>query len=172
MDADGDIDGFLPGVPGDYDNDVRGVLSIRKFDASRFSSITAITELFPMTAAKPAYVQFNKDTDIIGYVANVDQTISVRVSSAMSNVEDPTLADPASENTDFEIAVLSFQSGATKVTPTPGASMEDLNDARGVADRFAFVRVRALFDYKVGVQAALGPFASIDEVKISYEFNG
>jgi len=170
MDADGDIDGFLPSVPGDYDNDMRGMLTIREFDASRFSSITAITELFPMTAAKPAYLQYDEDTDIIGHVSNLDQTISVRVSAALSNPEDPTIADPISEKEDFEIAVLSFQSSATKVTVT--GTMEDLNESRGEADRYAFVRVRALFDYQVGVEAALGPFASIDEVKISYEFNG
>ena len=33
-------------------------------------------------------------------------------------------------------------------------------------------RVRAAFDYGVGVQAALGPFAFVDEVKISYSFDG
>jgi hypothetical protein len=50
--------------------------------------------------------------------------------------------------------------------------MNELNDTPGTADRRAFVRVRAAFEYDNGVEAALGPFASMDEVKISYSFNG
>jgi len=146
------------------------VLTISPFNADRFSSITAVTELFPVTTSKPAYVDYDPKTDILGNVANMDQTIRVRVSSALSNPEDPTLADPTSENPDFEIALLSFQSNATVVTRT--GDIRDLNAVPGVGDRRAFVRVRAAFQYDIGVQAALGPFATIDEVKISYDFNG
>ena len=51
-------------------------------------------------------------------------------------------------------------------------NMNELNDTPNSADRRAFVRVRAQFEYDNGVEAALGPFASMDEVKISYSFNG
>jgi len=177
MDADGEITGFSPNGPEtgtgevlEYDQDSRGIISISPFNADRFSSITAITELFPMTAAKPAYAQYDPDKDILGHVANATQTIRVRVSAALSNPEDPTVADPTSEIPDYEIALLEFQSSATKVIVT--GNMMDLNSTAGTADRRAFVRVRAAFTYLDGVEAALGPFAHIDEVKISYSFNG
>ena len=177
MDADGEIDGFLPQGPEtgagkelEYDSDSRGVITISPFDASRFSSITAITELFPVTAAKPAYVQYNAATDIVGFVANPDQRIRVRVSAAESNPENPTTADPATEIPDFEIAILQFGASGTAVVVT--GDMENLNATPGTPDRRAFVRVRAAFEYDEGVEAALGPFAHIDEVKISYAFNG
>jgi hypothetical protein len=170
MDADGELDGFLPSAEGEYDNDPRGVLTISAFNADRFSSITAITELFPMTAAKPRYLDYDPLTDILGNVSNATQKIIVRVSSSRSNPEDPQVADPGSEIGDFPIAQLVFQAGSTKVEELE--SITQLNLSPGTADRQAFVRVRAAFDYGVGVEAALGPFAFIDEVKISYSFNG
>jgi len=177
MDADGDIDGFLPqgpetgtGQADEYDSDTRGILTISPFDATRFSSITAITELFPVTAAKPAYIQYNPAQDIIGFVANTGQRIRVRVSAAESNAEDPTIAAPATEIPNFEVAVLQFGTTGTQVIET--GDMENLNATPGQPDRRAFVRVRAAFEYDDGVEAALGPFAHIDEFKITYAFNG
>jgi hypothetical protein len=170
MDADGEITGFIPFAPGQYDSDARGVLTITEFDASRFSSITAITELFPMTAAKPQYVQYDPLKDILGNVANNKQRIRVTVSSALSNPDDPTLADPGSEDNATEVALLHYDGGATKVMIS--GNMNELNDTPDQPDRRAFVRVRAAFEYDNGVEAALGPFASMDEVKISYNFNG
>ena len=177
MDADGDIDGFLPQGPEtgagqelEYDGDARGVLTISPFDASRFSSITAITELFPVTAAKPAYRQYDPATDMKGLVANGNQRIRIHVSAALSNPEDPSLADPVSEIPNFEVALLEFGSSGTAVVVT--GNMANLNAIPGTADRRAFVRVRAAFEYDEGVEAALGPFAHIDEVIVSYEFNG
>ena len=143
MDADGEIDGFLPQGPEtgagkelEYDSDSRGVITISPFDASRFSSITAITELFPVTAAKPAYVQYNAATDIVGFVANPDQRIRVRVSAAESNPENPTVADPTTEIPDFEIAILQFGASGTAVVVT--GDMENLNATPGTPDRRAF----------------------------------
>ena len=148
MDADGDIEGFLPqgpetgaGVAEEYDSDARGVVTISPFDASRFSAITAITELFPVTAAKPAYLQYNAATDIAGFVANVNQRIRVRVSSATGSPDDPTIADPGTEIPDFEIAILQFGGSGTAVVVT--GSMANLNATPGTPDRRAFVRVAA-----------------------------
>jgi len=177
MDADGEIDGFLPEGPEsgtgkelEFNEDSRGVLTISPFDASRFSAITAITELFPVSAAKPAYLQFDPTQDIVGFVANTGQRIRVSVSAAEGNAEDPTLADPTTEIPNFEIAVLQFSANGTSVVVT--GDMENLNATPGTPDRRSFVRVRAAFEYDDGVEAALGPFAHIDEVKISYAFNG
>jgi hypothetical protein len=49
--------------------------------------------------------------------------------------------------------------------------MRDLNPT-GAPDRDAFTRIDARFDYTDPVEAALGPFASIDQVDISFTFNG
>jgi len=171
MDADGEIDGFLPGGTGDYteyDNDARGVLTISPFNADRFSSITAVTELFPMTAANPLYEQYDPLTDING-VTNADQRIHVLVSSARGSDENPLRPDLTTEQFPFEIAELVFQGGATKVTVT--GDMADLNSTPGDPAREAFVRVQAAFEYDHSVEAALGPFASIDSVTVSYMFN-
>ena len=168
MDADGEIDGFSPSDAGEYDSDPRGVLTIQPFSTARFSSISAITELFPMTAANPRYVELDLDFDVVGNV-NPDQVIRVVLSSAKSNREDPLLADPASELPGIVMAELTFSSGGTKVTKM--GDMADLNEIAGSPDREAFVRVRSEFEYTNGVEAALGPFASMDEFTISYRFN-
>jgi len=168
MDADGEIDGFSPAAAGEYDADPRGVLTIEPFSATRFSSISAITELFPMTAANPRYVELDLDVDVIGNV-NPDQIIRVVVSSAKSDREDPLTADPSSELAAITMVELSFSAGGTKVTRV--GDMADLNEIAGSPNREAFVRVRSEFEYTRGVEAALGPFASMDEFRISYRFN-
>ncbi|MHC4410552.1 MAG: hypothetical protein ACYS0F_16300, partial [Planctomycetota bacterium] len=178
MDADGEIDGFIPNRPGEYDTDPRGVLTISEFNADRFSSITAVTELFPVTAANPAYQDYNKDVEgylpqgndaIEGIVAD-GQTISVVVSSAKSNADDPLLPDLLSEITPFEVALIEFRNGGTAVKIT--GNLSDLNLTPGSPDREAFVRVQAKFAYTNSVEAALGPYAAIDKVRIAYTFNG
>jgi len=169
MDADGVIEGFIPNTPGEYDGDPRGVLTISEFNADRFSTITAVTELFPMSAANPAYLPFNPATDMKGLVAE-DQAIHVLVSSAKSNPENPLSPDLLTEQPAFEVALIEFDNGATVVTVT--GDMRELNNTVGAPDREAFVRVRAQFEYGDPVQAALGPYANIDTVKISYSFNG
>ncbi|MHC4939215.1 MAG: hypothetical protein ACYTHK_09630 [Planctomycetota bacterium] len=176
MDADGEVDGFIPNRAGEYDNDPRGVLTISEFNADRFSSITAVTELFPMTAANPAYRDFNEtssgdlDGDDIKGLVSPDQRIRVLVSSAKSNPDDPRLPDLLSELNPYEVAVIEYVNGGTAVKVT--GKMSDLNVTPGAPDREAFVRVQAKFEYLRSVEAALGPFAAIDEVKISYDFNG
>ena len=175
MDSDGKIDGFVPSGPnngndGEYDADPRGILTISAFDATRFSSITAVTELFPMTTANPAYQDYAADNeDIVGFV-NAQQRILVTMSSAKSNPDEPLLPDLNSELTPIEVAeLIPAAGGATEVVnlnPLSGLNVDPNNP-----DREAFVRVQAAFFYDVGVQAALGPFAAIDEVKISYTFN-
>jgi hypothetical protein len=171
MDSDGQIDGFAPTKGGEYNNDTRGILTIRSFDATRFSAITAVTELFPMTAANPAYQNFSTDPmvqDIVGFV-NADQSISVVVSSARSDLENPLMPDLGSEMAPFEVARLDYAGGSTVVTVIDDMSKLNVDSAN--PDREAFVRVQARFNYQVGVQAALGPFAAIDEVTIRYDFN-
>jgi hypothetical protein len=170
MDADGEITGFNPGKPNYYPNDSRGVLTISEFNADRFSSITAVTTLFPVTTAKPMYTQYDALKDILGNVANNKQRIRVSVSSALSDPAAPANPDASSEDNLTEIALLYYDGGATKVSVS--GNMNELNDTPGKADRRAFVRVRAAFEYDNGVEAALGPYASMDEVKISYTFNG
>ncbi|MHC4940319.1 MAG: hypothetical protein ACYTHK_15350 [Planctomycetota bacterium] len=178
MDADGEIEGYIPNRPGEYDTHPMGVLTISEFNADRFSSITAVTELFPMPAANPAYENYDEDSegylpigndDIVGVVAE-SQTISVVVSSAKSDSEDPLLPDLASEITPFEVAMVEYRNGAIAIKIT--GDLSDLNVTPGAPDREAFVRVQAKFNYTDGVQAALGPYASIDRVTIGYSFNG
>ena len=96
--------------------------------------------------------------------------VRVVVSSAKSNPEEPLLPDLLSELAPFEVALLEFKDGATTVTVTGDTRNLDL--IPDAPDREAFVRVQARFEYDDGVQAALGPFATIDEVTIKYDFNG
>jgi len=65
--------------------------------------------------------------------------------------------------------MLQYESGSTKVIIT--GEMGDLNEINGSPDREAFVRIRSEFSYEVGVEAALGPFASIDTFVVTYRFN-
>ncbi|MHC4450796.1 MAG: hypothetical protein ACYS0E_11785 [Planctomycetota bacterium] len=178
MDADGEIEGFIPNRPGEYDTDPRGVMTISEFNADRFSSITAVTELFPVTAANPAYQDYDKDgsgylpqgdDSIEGIVAD-GQSIAIVVSSAKSNADDPLLPDLLSEITPFEVALVEFKNGGTAVKIT--GNMSDLNVTPGSPDREAFIRVQAKFAYTNSVEAALGPYAAIDRVNIAYTFNG
>ena len=122
-----------------------------------------------MTAANPTYQQFNPATDMKGVVAT-GQKIRVVVSSAKSDADDPLKPDVSTELAPFEVAVIEYKNGATTVTVT--GDMRDLNLTPGVPNREAYVRVQAKFDYANSVEAALGPYALIDEVTISYSFNG
>jgi hypothetical protein len=167
MDADGEIDGFLPGIPGEYDDDPRGVLTISGFDTSRFGEIRAITELFAMPAADPTY-QPLAPSDVVANV-NPNQRIRIFVSSSKTSGDDPLLPDIGEElDPMFEVARVSFVSGAITVDVT--GDMEDLNPM-GSPDRDAFVRVRSDFEYDDGTEAALGPFAHMDEFTVSVLFN-
>jgi hypothetical protein len=169
MDSDGTIDGFIPGTPGEYDTFGTGVLTISEFTATRFSSIAAITELFNVLSANPDYTPLSPG-DVLAVVNNTGQRIRVLVSSAKGNPDAPLLPDISTEIAMFEVALVRFETGSVVVEPT--GDMNDLNPAGQVPARDAFVRVRANFEYDDGVEAALGPFASIDRFDISFEFNG
>ncbi|MEM8885285.1 MAG: hypothetical protein AAGD14_14550, partial [Planctomycetota bacterium] len=118
MDADGRVTGFIPSDPGEYDSHNEGVLTISKFDASRFETMAAITELFPMTAANPAYENYPANTtDLVGLV-NPDQSITLVVSSARSDPQNPLAPDLVSEQVPFEVALLSYSGTGTVVTIT------------------------------------------------------
>ena len=128
-----------------------------------------MTAIATVTAANPAYQQYNPATDIKGIVTS-GQRIRVVMSSAKGDQDDPLRPDLSTELTPFEVALIEYKNGATAVTVT--GDMRNLNLTPGVADREAFVRVQGEFDYDNGVEAALGPFAMMDSVKISYSFNG
>jgi hypothetical protein len=168
MHADGTMGGFGPDSPGEYDTHATGVLTISDFKTDRFSSISAITELFNVLAADPAYEDIREGA----LLANVNpgQRIRLLVSSAKGNLDEPLLPDPTTEIGMFEVALVAFSGGAVTIDLTVGDAT-GLNPT-GDPDRDAFVRVRANFEYDNGVEAALGPFASIDRVDINYVFNG
>ena len=93
------------------------------------------------------------------------------MTAAKKQMIDPTLApDPTTEIGAFEAARVSFQAGAVTIELT--GDLNDLNPAGGIPDRDAFVRVRATFDYDNPVEAALGPFSSIDRVEFDFTCNG
>ncbi len=167
MDADGVINGLLPSTPGDYDGFATGVLTIREFEAGRFSSIAAVTELFPVLAADPGYEPLASG-DILAFV-NPNQRIRVFASSAKADASNPLVPDIASEIAPVEVALVHHASGATTVDIT--GDMGALNPL-GIPARDAFVRIEARFEYDNGVEAALGPFAHMDRVELTLAVNG
>jgi len=171
MDSDGTIAGLLPGLPGNYDNYSNGVLTISQFDTTRFSSIAAVTELFPVLSANPRYQPLVGGTngDIAGWV-NPDQRIRIYASSCKANAEDPLNPDITTEIPEVEVALLRHELGATTVDIGP-VSMSALNPT-GTPARDSYVRIDARFEYDDGVEAALGPFAWIDRVVITFSLNG
>ncbi|HEX5138970.1 MAG TPA: hypothetical protein VFY93_18510 [Planctomycetota bacterium] len=168
MDADGQIAGLLPGTPGNYDGFTTGVLTISEFDATRFSSIAAVTELFPALTANPAYDPMTA-ADVLA-LCNPSQKIHLWASSAKADINDPLKPNIVSETTPVEVAVASSASGGTVIDPIPGA-MAALNPG-GTPARDAFIRIEARFEYASPVEAALGPFAYIDRVDVTITFNG
>jgi hypothetical protein len=166
MDGDGHIDGLQPGLAGEYDGFATGVLTIREFDASRFGSIAAVTELFPVLAANPRYLQLAQ-TDIAALVSP-NQRIRVYASSCKANLQNPLAPDPTTEIAPVEVALVHFAGGATAVDIV--GDLGALNPT-GAPARDAFVRVEARFEYDNGADAALGPFAYMDRVEINYSFN-
>jgi len=167
MDADGLISGLIPGLPGDYDTYALGALTISGFNADRFSSIQAITELFGVGAANPAYIAMAPG-DVLANV-NKGQALRLFASSSKGDVDEPLLPNPTTEMGEIEIAYVSHVAGSVSVEIT--GDMSGLNPT-GAPDRDAFTRIDARFEYGDPVEAALGPFASIDQVEISFTFNG
>jgi hypothetical protein len=170
MDVDGSISGLGGGViaEGQYDTFAYGVLTVSRFDLDRFGGISAITEMFGMPAADPDYQPMD-ELDVVANV-NLGQRIRIYASSAKANPDDPLLPNVATETGLFEIAVVQFAAGAATVDIT--GDMENLNPAGGLPDRDAFTRVYAGFEYDKEIDAAIGPFASVDEVTVRCSFNG
>lgn len=168
-----DIDGSVVGLPGtvaagEYDTFQYGVLTVSKFDLDRFGGISAITEMFGMPAADPDY-QAIQEFDIVALV-NSGQRIRIYASSAKADPGNPLLPNVATETALFEVALVQFAAGAATVDIT--GDMENLNPAGGIPDRDAFTRVYASFEYDREIDAAIGPFASVDQVTVRFSFNG
>jgi hypothetical protein len=166
MDADGIIGGLIPGQPGNYDGYANGVLTVRTFETGRFSSIAAVTELFHVLAADPEYTALSP-ADVLGVVAP-GQRIRIFVSSTKADDLKPLVPRLTDEIAAFEVAVISSSRGSIAVTVTGDATQ--LNPDGG-PNRDCFARVIGKFEYTNGVEAALGPFASLDRVTLSYVFN-
>jgi hypothetical protein len=167
MDTDGQITGLVPSLPGGYNDYANGVLTISTFVADRFSSITAVTELFSTLVSDPAYLALTPG-DLLGNLSEKQQ-IRVYASSAHGDPEEPLVPDPTTEMGMIEVALLTYGSGSVNVEII--GDMRGLNPT-GVPNRDAFVRIEARFEYGTPVEAALGPFAAIDQVDISFTFNG
>ena len=167
MDDDGVIDGYANPAPGDYDTP-EGFVRVSRFSSARFSSIAAITELFAMPAANPAYQPLDPSR-IVGIV-HPGQLIELSMSTSYADPKDPLAPDlaPGKENPPLHVATVAYQGGGVKVIVRD--PMSGLNPG-GVPKREAFLRVRADFHYTNGVEAALGPFASMDAVTVFIKFN-
>jgi hypothetical protein len=120
--------------------------------------IQAVTELFFVGAADATYRDI-AESDILGLVAP-GQRIRILISVAQADSTDPSQPDPSTETVPFEVAIVEFQSGNTIVTITGS-----LADSVPVGS-YPFCRVKAVFEYDDPIEAELGPFAVIDEVKI------
>ena len=174
MDPDGTIDGHNPSQAGRYDR-TEGITNIQKFDGARFSSITAVTELFGARAADPEYTEL-LDTDVEA-VLNDNQSIELIASSAEADIDDPLAPDLGSELDPAELVALITKSGPRIIVDTSVGTLTRLNPGSAAPDmgpqkRAAFVRIRAKFVYDDPTEAALGPFAMMDRVRILFSFNG
>ncbi len=166
MDADGLIAGVASGTPGTLET-AFAVQTISSFDASRFSSILAVTRLFNVLAANPDYLDL-APSDVLATV-NPAQRIRIRASSAKADRRSPLDADLETEISAFEVALVRSAAGATVVDIT--GDMDNLNPAAQTPARDAFARITAEFEYDNGPESALGPFASVDQVVLSFTFN-
>jgi hypothetical protein len=169
MDADGVVTGLLPGASGTYPTFANGYLKIAPLSAgaSRFGEIRAITELYDVSAANPAYLEIDPDNDVLATVS-ANQEILIYASSAKADTADPLVPNIVSEIAPVLVARVHFSFGATQVDTFN--AMSQLNPTG--PNRDAFVRVNALFAYGNVVEAALGPFAYMDGLDIRVSFNG
>ena len=166
MDSDGTVDGVQGGDPGTIET-AFGVQTVSGFELGRFDAILAVTRLYNVLAANPDYLDIAPG-DILANV-NPGQRIRIRASSAKGDLDNPLAANLGTETGSFEIALVRSEAGATVVDITGDA--DDLNPAAQTPARDAFVRITAEFEYDNGPESALGPFASIDELVLSFTFN-
>ncbi|MHC4956781.1 MAG: hypothetical protein ACYTGN_00300 [Planctomycetota bacterium] len=202
MDADGKITGHVYGTPGEYDrpegiltvsafdadrfSDITGVTEL-------FVMPAADPAYQPLDTTKIEY-NLESSTDENDNVTH--QRVRVYMSTGYADRDEPLLpdlADPArKENPALLVCVIS--SDGTIITaenneqpnpafPGPGEPefipaypemepMWRLNYPSGVPNRHAFLRVQSVFEYDKGVEAALGPFATLDHIVIAIQFNG
>ena len=166
MDADGNVDGVLPGTPGTVET-ATSVLTVSEFDATRFDGIRAVTRLFNVLVSDPDYVDI-ASSDILAAV-NPGQRIRLRASSAKADVEVPLNPDLDTEIGSFEFALVRFDAGSTVIDIT--GDLDNLNPTGQTPARDAFARIEAEFEYDNGPESALGPFATVDEVTLTFTFN-
>jgi hypothetical protein len=168
MDADGTITGLVPG-PNPNPNYATGYLKTAPLSAgaNRFGTIQAVTELFSVAAANPAYLPL-QSADILAK-ASTGQEIRIYASSAKASTADPLEPNLGSEIPPVLVARAYFALGATQIDTSYDA-MDQLNPTG--PNRDAYVRINAIFDYGNVVEAALGPFAYMDRMDVSYSFNG
>jgi hypothetical protein len=169
MDADGVVPGLLPGTSGSYAGYGTGYLTIAPLSAgaNRFGEIRAITELYNVFAANPAYLEIDPQNDVLASVSQ-NQEILLYASTAKADPLNPLQPDIVTEIAPVLVARVHYAFGATQVDTFN--AMSQLNPAG--PDRDAFVRVNALFNYGNIVEAALGPFAYMDGFDIRVSFNG
>jgi len=117
--------------------------------------------------ADPAYVNMSSG-DILA-LASGAQEIRIWATSSKADPDEPTIPDIASEIGAVEMALVTASGGSTNVAII--GDLGDLNPAGGPA-RDAFVRMRADFVYDDPIEAALGPFMVMDEITVSFTFNG
>ncbi|MHC4135836.1 MAG: hypothetical protein ACYS0K_12720, partial [Planctomycetota bacterium] len=160
------IGGLVPGYPGVYDEEM-GVVTISDFKGDRFEQSVAITELFNVGASDPTYSQMSDDDILVNL--SPEQGIRVFASSSKGDLDEPLQADPTTEMGAIEIAEATHAGGSVIVTIT--GDLRLLNPT-GAPNRDAFTRFETHFEYKDMADSALGPFASIDQVDISFTFNG
>ena len=91
------------------------------------------------------------------------------MSSAKGDADNPLLPDLTTELLPFVEMARVVPAGVGSAVDITG-DMSDLNQF-GVPDREAYIRVVADFEYENTSEAALGPFASLDEVTTTYRFN-
>jgi len=179
MDADGIIAGVTPGPsapgqPGNHNGYATGVLTIRSFDANRFGGVNAVTELYAVRVANPTYLPMS-GSDVMAVVAPT-QSISLQMSSARPDPDNPLVPLLSSETPVFEVATIGpGASGSVTTVNNLGLGVEGdittLLNPSGVPLRDAFIRVIGVFKYTDPKQAALGPFMAMEEVTIHFDFN-
>jgi hypothetical protein len=154
------IPGLDPGLAGEYDGHVNGVLTIRSFAAR------AVTELYSAGVADPVY-QAMSSGDILALPAGNGQ-IKIWASSAKPDLAEPLIPDLTTEIGAIQVALVTASLGSANVTIV--GDLRNLNPSGGPG-RDAFVRMQADFVYGDLIDAALGPYMAMDEISIKFTFN-